>query len=171
MPMKPIEGKEFDPYYSSYVNRVKENTVVNILQNGLDSSFTFYNSIAKDKWSFSYAEGKWTIKEILLHLIDAERVFAYRTLCVSRKEELELPGFDHDEYLKNSNAKSRSHESLIEEYEAVRKASISLFKSFDEETLSYLGVANGSAISVKGLAYIIAGHELHHNSVIKERYL
>ena len=129
------------------------------------------NSIAKDKWSFSYAEGKWTIKEILLHLIDAERVFAYRTLCVSRKEELELPGFDHDEYLKNSNAKSRSHESLIEEYEAVRKASISLFKSFDEETLSYLGVANGSAISVKGLAYIIAGHELHHNSVIKERYL
>ena len=171
MPMKPIEGKEFDPYYSSYVNKVKASTVVDILQNSLDDSLTFYKSIAQDKWSFSYAEGKWTIKEILLHLIDAERVFGYRAMCVSRKEKLELPGFDHDEYLKNSKANSRSYESLIEEYEAVRKASISLFKSFDDETLSNLGVANGSPISVKALAYIIAGHELHHNSVIKERYL
>ena len=169
--MKPIEGKEFNPYYSSYVNKVTGSTVADILQNGLASSLAFYKSIPEDKWSFSYAEGKWTIKEILLHLIDAERVFAYRTLCVSRKEELELPGFDHDEYLKNSNANSRSIESLIEEYEAVRKASISLFKSFGEETLNFLGVANGSPISVRALAYIIAGHELHHNGVIKERYL
>ena len=169
--MKPIEGKEFNPYYSSYVNKVKDSTVVDILQNSFDNSLAFYTSIAEEKWNFSYAEDKWTIKEILLHLIDTERIFAYRALCVSRKEKLELPGFDHDEYLKNSKANSRSHNSLIEEYETVRKASISLFKSFDLETLKFLGVANGSPISVKALAYIIAGHEHHHNSVIRERYL
>jgi uncharacterized damage-inducible protein DinB len=169
--MKPLEGKEFDPYYSVYINKVDGKTVVDILQSGLDNSLNFYKTIPEDKWSFSYAKGKWTIKEILLHLIDVERVFAYRAFCVSRKEKLELPGFDHDEYLKNSNANSRSVESLLEEYVAVRKASITLFKSFNLETLEYLGVANGSPISARALAYIIAGHELHHNGVIKERYL
>lgn len=169
--MKLLEGVEFNPYYSAYINLVSEKSLLESLKNGLATSKAFYTSILENKWDYCYAEGKWTIKEIVQHLIDAERVFAYRSLCIARKERNSLPGFDHDLYLKNSNANSKNKENLIQEYEMVRKASIALFETFNTEMLKQIGIANNSPISVRALGYIIAGHEKHHNNVIFERYL
>ena len=169
--MKPVEVVEYNPYYSSYVEKVTESSVTEGLKNSFETSLAFYKSIPDDKWEYRYAEGKWTIKEILQHLIDAERVFAYRAMCIARGETNGLPGYDHDAYLNNSNANSRSHENLMQEYTAVRQATLILFETFNDDTLLFKGTANGSPISVRALGFIIAGHEKHHNSVISERYI
>lgn len=169
--MKPVVGREFNPYYSAYIDKIASNTILEVLKIGLDKSLALYLSIPEDKWNFSYAEGKWSIKEIVQHLLDSERVFAYRALCIARREGNELPGYDHDDYVSNSNANSRTKESLIEEYKTVRKSTILLFETFGDDTLLQIGIANGNPMSVRALGYVIAGHEQHHNSVIKERYL
>lgn len=132
---------------------------------------SFFRSIPPEKENYRYAEGKWTPKDILLHLIDAERIFAYRALRIARNDKTALPGFEENDYVIEANAEERSMESLLEEYFDVRKATISLFLSFSADALKRLGEASGFSVSVRAIGYIILGHEKHHANVIIERYL
>jgi len=163
--------EEFNSYYTPYINLVEDKDIVVSLQQNFEETLSFYRSISDVKWQFSYADGKWIIKEVVQHLLDTERVFAYRALCFSRKDKVKLPGFDQDEYLINSNASSRSKENIIEEYESIRNATITLFKSFSDEMLMQIGVASNNPLSVRAAGYIIVGHEKHHCNVIKNKYL
>jgi hypothetical protein len=124
-----------------------------------------------DKFDYRYAEGKWTIKEIIQHLIDAERIFAYRALRFARYDATVLSGFDEDYYVLNSTANQRSIMELLTEYSAVRHTSLLLFKSFNNEQLLYSGIASNNNISVRALGFVIIGHQNHHQKIFEKRYL
>ncbi|HAT67606.1 MAG TPA: damage-inducible protein DinB [Flavobacteriaceae bacterium] len=166
-----ITSSEYAPFYEGYINKSKGIEIVNGLEMGLYKTEAFFESIPIQKLEYRYAEGKWTPKEILLHLIDSERVFAYRALFISRATTVEIQGFDQDEFVKNSNANSRDIIGLLEEYITVRKSSISLFSSFSNETMTKMGKANDSNVSIRAIGRIILGHEIHHTTILKERYL
>ena len=121
--------------------------------------------------NYKYAEDKWTIKDMLLHIIDAERVFAYRALRFARADKTNLPGFEHDDYVVVANANGRIKASLLNEYNAQRESTIQLFSNFKDEMLMQIGVASGNPMSVRALGFVTAGHETHHCNIIKERYL
>jgi uncharacterized damage-inducible protein DinB len=131
----------------------------------------FVREIPMDKFDYRYAEGKWTIKDILLHLIDSERIFAYRALRFARNDKTELPGFDENSYVDEANANQRSIQDLLTELLVVRQASLTLFKSFSEEQLLCKGIASNNPMSVRALGFIIIGHQNHHQKVFEERYL
>ncbi|WP_296386364.1 DinB family protein [Winogradskyella sp.] len=166
-----LNQSEYNSYYKNYINNASDDVIVKGLKKNLDAVVSFYSSIPQEKHDYAYAEGKWTVKDILLHIIDTERVFVYRTMRIARQDKTPLAGFEQDDYVINGNTKARSLDSLIEEYKAVRYATIVLYNSFDSNTLKQIGEASGSPISVRALGYIITGHENHHNQVIKERYL
>ena len=166
-----LNPEEYNPYYKSYIDLATNENIVESLKQNLDLVVAFYSNIPKDKLDYVYAVGKWTIKDILLHIIDTERIFTYRALRIARKDRTPLPGFEQDDYVISANVNSRTLESILEEYKSVRQASIALFSSFDSESLKQIGEASGSPISVRAIGYIITGHENHHNQVIKERYL
>jgi len=128
-------------------------------------------SLRGEKLNYRYAQNKWTIKEILVHIIDDERIYAYRALCFARNDKTELPGFEQDDYALHSRANERSLENILEEYEAVRNATIALFNGLPEDSLLRMGTANNNKATVRAMAYHIAGHELHHMNIIKEKYL
>ena len=158
-------------FYHTYVNRVAEENILEALQYSHDKTSTLLQSIPEAKWGFRYAEGKWNVFEMVQHMIDAERIFAYRALCIARGEKASLPGFDENAYAQNSNADSRSAADLQEEWTAVRQATVLLFKSFNEEQLARTGTANNKPISVNAIGFISAGHVLHHLHILQERYL
>ena len=162
---------EYNPYYGNYISLANLTNLENGLVDSFNKTLEFYESIPESKLNFRYAEGKWTIKEIIQHLLDSERVFAYRALCFARKDSKALPGFDQDDYLMNSNVGDRSKGELIREYKAIRNATISLFESFTFDMLKQLGTASGSPMSARAAGFIIVGHESHHCNIIKERYL
>lgn len=169
--MRP-EVYEYAPYYETYVSQApKGDNLEELLTNQLDELVTFFRSIPEEKGEFRYAEGKWTIKEVLLHIIDTERVMAYRALRFSRKDETPLPGFDQDDYVPFSDATNRTMDNLIIEWEAVRMASIALFAYMPKDMLERMGTASRNPFSVRALAYIILGHIVHHCNVLNERYL
>lgn len=132
---------------------------------------SFYQNLSAEKLEFKYAEGKWTPKEILQHVMDTERIFSYRALRFARMDTAPLPGYEQDDYVMPSKANQRSLPDLLEEYKAIRRASITLFKSFDDEMWQGMGVASENKMSARAAAAILPGHELHHLTVIKERYL
>ena len=158
-------------FYHKYVNQVQEENVNDAIQKNTESSIAFLNSIPEEKWEYRYAEGKWSIKEMVQHIIDTERIFSYRALCFARGEKQSLPGFEENGYADASRADRREIRSLIEEFETVRKSIEQLFASFDEEQLSGIGHANNNPVSVNGIGFIIPGHVQHHVNVLKERYL
>lgn len=162
---------EYNSYYESYIEKSNQRPIVEGLNDNLEKVVLFFKSIPQSKQDYSYAEGKWTIKDILLHIIDTERIFSYRALRISRNDKTPLPGFEHNDYVLNASASSRSLESLLEEYTAVRKATIALYSSFNSQVLLELGEASGFPISVRAIGYIISGHENHHCEIIKQRYL
>jgi len=127
--------------------------------------------IPKKRWDYRYAEGKWSIKEVVQHIIDAERIFAYRALCFARKDQTSLPAFDENLYAANSKAGERSKKDLIKELKTVQESSAQLFASFDDEQLAQPGTANQNPTYVKGVAYILLGHSLHHKNILEEKYL
>ena len=137
----------------------------------MDTVVSFYESIPLLKHDYAYAEGKWTVKDILLHIIDTERIFAYRALRIARQDKTPLAGFEQDDYVASGNAKARNLENLLQEYKFVRQSTIVLYRSFNLKALNAIGEASGSSISVRAMGYIITGHENHHNQVIEERYL
>ena len=162
---------ECDPYYLGYIKLTVSDDIVGGLKHNLKQVVKFYNSISVSKLDFVYAAGKWTIKDILLHCIDAERIFAYRALRIARQDKTNLAGFEQDDYVIVGNASKRSLKNLLTEFTSVRNSSISLFNSFSDKQLRSVGSANGSSISTRALGYIITGHENHHIHIIKERYL
>lgn len=166
-----LNTNEYASYYKSYVDLAGDGPLLKSLQQSKDKFVAFLEEIVDDKLLYAYQDNKWTIKEIILHLIDAERVFQYRALRFSRKDKTDLPGFDENFYVPNSSANIRSRASLIEEFKAVRQSTITLFNSFSDEALLELGSANKSLMSVRAIGYVIVGHQQHHINVIQDRYL
>ncbi|MEH6407717.1 MAG: DinB family protein [Leeuwenhoekiella sp.] len=166
-----LNTEEYNPFYANYVKLVPSHSgLIEALEEGEGKTISFFKAIPEDKLKYAYAEGKWTILEILQHIIDTERIFCYRALCIARKDKNSFPGFEQDDYVKPSMANERSLESLLEEYKIVRKSTILLFKSFDKEALIEIGNASKSALSARAAGFIISGHEIHHANIIKERY-
>jgi uncharacterized damage-inducible protein DinB len=169
--LKPQAG-EFPAYAAMYIDLIpNDGRLLQHLEYNYANTRKLVQSIPEIKLKYRYAEGKWTIKEILVHITDDERIYAYRSLRFARKDSTELPGFEQEEYAANSGANGRSIESILHEFETVRKSTISLFENFTEEMFTRSGIANGYNVSVRALGYHIAGHEKHHINIIKERYL
>ncbi len=167
----PAKG-EYPEYAEMYMKFVKrDGTLLKQLEESLSSTIEFITSLSFDVLDYKYAPGKWSVKEVLVHIIDDERIYAYRALAFARNDKTELPGFEETEYIQFADTNTRSIESIIEEYRAVRKATIALFDSFSEDALLRIGKANRNKTSVRALGYHILGHEQHHIDVIKERYL
>lgn len=171
MMTQELSENEFNPYYKRYIDQAVELPLLDGLALGMQETHDFFKAIPTEKWDFRYEEGKWTPKEILLHLIDTERVFAYRALQFARSENVVLKGYDQDEFAMNSNANNRAPESLLEEFITVRAATISQYKSYNQATQQRMGEASDSPLSVRAAGFIICGHERHHIKVLKERYL
>lgn len=167
---RPEKG-EYPEYYHTYISRTIGENLIELLEQGLADLERLIVSLPASKLDYRYQSDKWSIKELLVHLMDAERIFAYRALRFSRGDRTGLPGFDEDEYVPHSGAAIRSAESILEEYRALRASTISFFENLTPEMMGRSGIANGQEISVRSLAYIIAGHEVHHLGVIRERYL
>jgi hypothetical protein len=162
---------EYFSYYGTYINKVSGNDLLAALAENAKAFSAFVKGIPEEKLDYRYADGKWTIKEIIVHLTDAERIFAYRALRFARNDKTALEGFEENDYVPESNAANQSRQALLEEFQAVRNASIALFKSFTPEMSLRTGAANGKEISVRALGYIMAGHTIHHMQTISERYL
>ncbi len=173
--MRSIEkpqAAEYAPYTIMYIGLLPDDgRVLQHLQANALATQAFLRSLPADKLTFRYAAGKWTIKEILLHLIDDERIYAYRALRFARRDQTALPGFEQDDYALYSGANERHIEDMLAEFASVRHATISLFNGLDETALTRTGTADGKVMSVRAAAYHIAGHELRHLNIIKERYL
>ncbi len=162
---------EYPPYYEPYIKAVKENDLLDALRNNLEAFNQLINDIPLEKGDYRYAAGKWSVKEVLIHVTDVERIFAYRALTFARNDKNELFGFDENAYVPYYHANKRTIFSIDDEFESLRNANIALFKSFDEETLNRTGMANRSMMSVRSVGFILAGHAAHHLKVIRERYL
>ena len=172
--MKPsdLKTEEFAGHYATYINQVSgEYTLVEELEISVHRLIKFVQNIPMDKFDYRYAEGKWTIKDILQHLIDTERIFAYRALRFARNDKTELPGFEENDYVDQANANQRSIQYLLSELAVVRQATVSLFKSFSNEELLRKGIASNNPMSVRALGFTIIGHQNHHQRVFEERYL
>ena len=159
------------PFYRGYVEHVKTFEVLSALEVSLERTVAVIKSIDESKSTFAYAPGKWNIKELLCHTLDAERVFSYRALCFSRNDRTELPAFDENAYVPESNANALSLPEILAYTVNLRKTTIDLFSTFTPEMLARTGVANKTQLSVIGLGYITAGHQLHHMNVLSQRYL
>lgn len=166
-----LTPEEYNPYYGIFIDKSESENIVQGLQQGKKKFIDFVNTIPNEKLTYAYEEDKWTIAEVIQHIIDTERIFSYRALRFARKDQTPLIGFDQDAYVPNSNANTFSIEDLIEDFESVRNSSITLYKRFTSEMLNQIGEASGSPMSTRAAGYILSGHQNHHVEVIKERYL
>jgi uncharacterized damage-inducible protein DinB len=172
MKITDLQSNEYPAYAEIYVSQVDTTwTLVEELEISVHNLIRFIQNIPMDKHDYRYAEGKWTIKDILQHLIDAERVFAYRALRFSRNDATDLPGYDQDLYVDNAHANKRHMKDLLTELSTVRHSTMQLFGSFSEEQLLKSGIASGYNVSVRALGFMIIGHQNHHMKVFRERYL
>ena len=172
MKANQVQSTEYASFYASYVQNVSsEYSLVEELEISVHRLIKFVQNIPMDKFDYRYAEGKWTIKDILQHLIDAERIFAYRALRFSRNDLTPLSSFDENEYVIEAKANRRSIQELLTELAVVRQATLSLFKTFSEEELLRIGTASNKPMSVRALGFVIIGHQNHHQRVFEERYL
>jgi len=173
MKAKDLRKDEYLPFFQPYINTIGDVILLQGLEDGLIHTLGFLKSIPSEKLEYRYKANKWTIKEIVNHLIDSERVFAYRALRFARQDNTPVAGFDENNYATESLANSRAFKDILEEYKFVRQASIALYKTFgaDSNILKRTGLACGGSVSVRALGFLIAGHEKHHCNIIKERYL
>ncbi len=167
---RPIKG-DYAPYYETYIGRVEGEDIISILEEQYSSTSEFLFSITDDKAGFAYDKGKWTVREVIGHILDTERVFAYRAFCIARGEKQSLPGFEQDDYVKLSGSNDRTLASLIKEYRLMRENNLFLFKTFKDEVMNNRGTASGNPVTVLAILWIIAGHELHHINILKTKYL
>lgn len=161
--------QEHPDWGNQYIKLV-EGEIINILSQQVVDFPNFINNLI-EKADFAYAPGKWTIKEMVGHIIDTERILVYRLLCFARQEKAALPAFEEDDYVANAHFKDRSLFSLMEEFILLRKSNMYLINSLNEEELNRFGVANGKQMSVRAIIFVLAGHIIHHCNIIKERYL
>jgi hypothetical protein len=164
------QADEYPVFYKGYVDTVSDDVLAE-LEHQIESFTTLLKGIPLEKSGFSYAENKWTIVELLGHILDTERIMAYRALRIARNDATPLPGFDENDYVANAHFADRSLISMAEEFEHLRKANLFLIKSFNETELARVGISNDKPISVKALVFIMAGHLNHHIRILKERYL
>lgn len=167
--MRPL-ATTFPPYFNTYIKLIAENDVIKALKSNTLRAERFFNLVSEEQSYYKYSERKWTVKEILQHVIDTERIFCYRALAISRKEMATLPSFDEDKYVANSFANQRSWKELTEEFKAVRQSSILLFNSFKTENLERSGNVSDYQMTVLAIGYTMAGHVEHHMNIIRERY-
>ncbi len=167
---RPMES-EYAPYYQDYINQVSENEILPVLRSQMDDLDVLLDRVAPEKETYRYAEGKWSIREIVGHLIDGERVFGYRAFCIARGEKQNLPGFDQDDYMLTAPYDHIDLEDLLSELRLIRLGNIAMFRTFDEESWSRVGTANGNEVTTRALAFVMAGHVRHHMNVLRERYL
>jgi len=166
-----LNSDEYNAYYDRYLQKIPGNLELGILLMENREEFrSLLDRMKPEDLEYSYAEGKWTIAEVLQHLIDVERIFQYRALTIAREPGIKLPGFDHDAYVPVSLAKNRTLKDLKKEFKAVRNSGISLYKSFSEEMLNSKGFVSGSSTSCRALGFITAGHTKHHIEIFKEKY-
>jgi hypothetical protein len=166
---RPAIG-DYAPFYQPYLDAIPDGDILNVLEQHGYEFARYIRSFPEEKGDFSYAPGKWTAKEVMMHLIDAERIFAYRALSIARGEQASLPGFDEDTYVPNCGAAERTLESIRAEFQSVRASSLHLYINLSPAMWLRKGTANGNTISVRAIAYITAGHALHHHKVLQERY-
>lgn len=162
---------EFQKYIQRYIDQIPSENWLEELVNSGAETIQIFSGLNEESALFAYAEGKWTLKELLLHLIDCEKIFQYRALRFARKDKTELAGFDEDLFVENSFANERTLVSLLEEFKTVRQTSIIFYENLQNEALQYTGKANGNEISVENIGKVIVGHNFHHLKVIEERYL
>jgi hypothetical protein len=158
-------------HFYPYIKLVENEDLKTVLKDQMQETGAFFNSIPEEKYLYKYAPDKWSIKEVIQHIIDTERVFAYRALAFSRKDVHTLPSMDENSYAIHSNADNRNFRDLIDEFLAVRQSTIFLFNSFSPAQLNEVGKASDYEMGVKAMGYTIAGHVAHHTNILKERYL
>jgi uncharacterized damage-inducible protein DinB len=168
--IKKTRQQELPSYFQNYLDLVPEEDLEQALDNSLLKFLSLLQSIPAEKENFTYAPGKWTIKEVLGHLIDSERIFAYRALRFSRKDNTELAGYSDDTFVANGNAKNRTLCELLTEFKLVRAGTLVLMNSLNQDMLDFEGVANGIRMSARTIGWLIAGHNLHHTNVLSTRY-
>jgi hypothetical protein len=165
------DSAEYAPYFEKYISLVPGDNIVTTLSSQIENTLALLRVLSESQGELRYASGKWSIKEVIGHLIDAERIFIYRGLRMARSDRTPLPGFDENFYVESGNFGDRRVDELADEFKAVRKSGIYFFRHLGEEAWARRGVANDSEISVRAIAHIIAGHELHHLGIIRTRYL
>lgn len=168
--MRPSD-LDYNPFYKTYISKIKADSLTEAIALYAQPLKSFYNNLPEAKANYAYADGKWTVKEVLQHVMDTERIMSYRALAIARGESIALPGFDENLYAQNSKAAFRNLTDMQIEFTAIRHATNLLFQSFDEEQLNARGNANNSPITVNALGFIILGHLAHHKQVLEERYL
>jgi uncharacterized damage-inducible protein DinB len=161
---------EYVSFHNTYISKVPDGDLLALMEKLKESTYHLFSSMSDERANYAYGEGKWTLKQVLGHMIDTERTFAYRLLCFSRNY-IELPGFDQDIYVNNGDFNNRTIQSLAEEFRATRESSIYMVSALTDEQLDRKGVASGNTVSVRALAYMLPGHELHHLKIMRERYL
>jgi hypothetical protein len=166
---RPAPG-DYAPYAEKYVSLITGNDILETLTTQLKQTTTFFSGRSERDGNFRYAPDKWTVKEVLGHVVDSERIFAYRALRIARGDQSPLPGFEQDDYVRSARFTERNLGNIVEEYADVRHASLALFNSLAEEAWQRRGVANNSPVTVRAIAFIVAGHELHHRNLLNERY-
>ena len=166
-----LSPSEYNPYYKPYIATLGEVDLLKCLKDDLGSFVSFMEKLPDERLIYSYDAKKWSIAEVLIHLLDAERVFQYRAMRFARNDTTEIPGFDQDLYVLNSRANERSKKSIIEEFKGTRKATIALFDSLNTQELMRIGIASGSEMSVRALGFVICGHLKHHKRILQERYV
>jgi uncharacterized damage-inducible protein DinB len=170
--MNAPQPDEYSPMQAGYVQLACEHgDVITLLNKLKDSTYDFFMQLPPEKGDYAYAEGKWTVKQVLNHMIDTERIFAYRLLCFARGEKQTMPGFDQETYEAVAHSNSRTLASLADEFKTVRAGNLFFINSLTPEELAIRGNATGYTITVKALLYAMAGHELHHLNILRERYL
>lgn len=170
--MYPPLSHEFpnSRYFAEYLNFKPNENLFDVFEKNQEELVHLFQNLKLEEWDFAYEAQKWTRKQVLGHIIDTERIFSYRALAISRGEKQSLPGFDENTYLIEAQFESQSPDIILKQYSATRMASISLFQSFTPKQWSNLGLSNDQAVSVRALAWMIAGHEIHHLKVLKEKY-
>ncbi len=171
MNSRDLPKDEYAPYYQTYIDAAANTDMNEEFEVSLYDFIRFVQDIPLGKHDYRYAEGKWTIKDIIQHLIDAERIFSYRALRIARNDKTPMPGFEENDYVITANANGRNLKGLLEEMATVRQATLLLFKSFSDEQLQRKGTASNVEVSVRAIGFIIIGHMKHHQRIFKERYL
>lgn len=164
------QENEYGDFYNGYIRLVEPPNVIQTLIQQGQQVYALIQTLTNEQANYRYAEGKWSVKEIIGHLVDTERIMSYRALCISRGEQTALPGYDHNTYVQEADFDQRSMQSLSTEYDALRNANISMFNSFTPKQIEQTGTANDVTVSVCALAFIIAGHEKHHLNILEEKY-
>ena len=169
-PARPEPG-EYAPFYETYVSLIAETDVVGALERQTAEALALLRPIPEGRGGHRYEPGKWSVKQLVGHIIDAERIFAYRALAIARGDRRPLPGMDQDEYMAGADFDARTLAGLADEFEAVRRSNVLMLRAFTPEAWARRGTASDNEVTVRALAYILAGHEAHHVRVLRERYL